>query len=245
MSAPRLYTDLAPLWPVISPPAGYAAEARYWREALRAALGPGRHAILELGVGGGNNLSHFVSEFEATAVDLSEGMLAHSKRLNPGVTHVVGDMRTVRLGRRFRAVLIHDAIDYLLTEDDIRATFATATEHLEPGGVLVCAPDWFRETFPAPRATLHGPRGSDPQVTFLEYAHDPDPADTTIETVFVFVIRRGGKAEVIEDRHTQGLFPVATWMRLLAEAGFAAERRPYAVHEDGHPAWLLVGRRPE
>jgi ubiquinone/menaquinone biosynthesis C-methylase UbiE len=240
---PRLYTDLASLWPLVSDPADYAEEARHWREALRAKLGPGRHAILELGVGGGNNLSHLRDEFDATAVDLSDAMLEHSRRLNPGVTHVVGDMRTVRLGRRFRAVLIHDAIDYLVSEDDIRATFATAFEHLEPGGLFVCAPDWFRETLRTPSVTLHGPRGTDPQVTFLEYVHDPDPRDTTIETVFVFVVRRGGKVEVIEDRHTQGLFPMETWMRLLGEAGFRPDRWPYPVHEDGHPGWLLLGRR--
>lgn len=243
MPAPHMYTDLAPLWPLISPPEGYADEARHWLDALRAYLGPGRHPILELGVGGGNNLSHFAAEFDVVASDLSDAMLDNSRRLNPGVEHVVGDMRTLRLGRRFRAVLIHDAIDYLLTEDDLRATFATAAEHLEPGGVLICAPDWFRETFRSPTASLHGPRGADPQVTFLEYVHDPDPRDTTIETVFVFVLRRGGKVEVIEDRHTQGIFPEATWTRLLAESGFRPERRPYPVHEDGHPAWLLVGRR--
>ena len=47
-----LYDKLAYLWPVISPPEDYAEEASHWRTALRKHLGPGRHRLLELGVGG-------------------------------------------------------------------------------------------------------------------------------------------------------------------------------------------------
>ena len=115
----RMYTDLAHLWPLISPPEDYAEEAGYWRDVLREKLGPGRHEILELGVGGGHNLSHLTGDFQATAVDLSEKMLEHSRRLNPEVEHHVGDMRTFRLDRKFDAVLVHDAICYMLNEDDL------------------------------------------------------------------------------------------------------------------------------
>jgi hypothetical protein len=47
----------------------------------------------------------------------------------------------VRLKRTFDAVLVHDAITYMLTEDDLRATFATARAHLQRGGIFVSAPD--------------------------------------------------------------------------------------------------------
>jgi SAM-dependent methyltransferase len=239
-----MYGDLAHLWPLVSPAEDYAEEARHWREALREHLGPGRHAILELGVGGGNNLSHLTADFDATAVDVSEGMLAHSRARNPGVEHRVGDMRTVRLGRRFRAVLVHDAISYLASEDDLRATFRTAAAHLEPGGVFVCAPDWYRETFFGPRVTVHGPRGPDGGFTMVEYAHDPDPSDTTMEVLYAFFLRSAGRVRVEHDRHVLGLFPLGTWLRLLTETGFGASKRPYWVHADGHEAWLLMGTLP-
>ena len=145
----RLYDDLAYLWPVISPPEDYAAEAVYWRRALREKLGPGRHHVLELGVGGGHNLSHLTPYFQATAVDLSPRMLALSEKLNPGVEHHLGDMRTVRLGRKFDAVLVHDAISYMLNEDDLRATFATARYHLRPGRRTVGGPGFGEGHVPA------------------------------------------------------------------------------------------------
>ena len=76
----RLYGDLAYLWPLFSPPEEYAEEAGFWRRLLRELAGPGRHRVLELGVGGGHNLSHLAGEFEATAVDLSPTMLELSRR---------------------------------------------------------------------------------------------------------------------------------------------------------------------
>ena len=223
----RMYGEFAHLWPLISPPEEYEESARHWREVLRAKLGPGRHPILELGVGGGHNLSRFVSEFQATAVDISEGMLENSRRLNPGVEHLIGDMRTIRLGRIFKAVLIHDAIEYILTEDDLRATFATAKAHLEPGGVFIVAPDWFKETFPGTHVSHFVRQGTDPEFTFIEYVGDPNPNDNSVEWVFLYVFREKDRIRVEEDHHVMSLFPRATWLRLLGETGFTVEFMPY------------------
>ena len=250
-----MYSDLAYLWPTFSPPEDYADDAQHWREALRQQLGPGRHPVLELGSGGGHTLSHLTADFAVTAVDRSPAMLALSARLNPGVTHHQGDMRSVRLGRIFRAVLIHDAICYMLTEDDLRATFATAKAHLEPGGVLLISPDYFKETFSGPRV-LHwicpgndleppapGPTVPEltvPELTVIEYCHDPDPADTTIESVFFFILKEQGELRIEQDRHVTGLFPAVVWLELLAEAGFTAERITLPGYEGGYGGHLLA-----
>src|SRR5947199_313515 len=77
------------------------------------------HEVLELGSGGGHNAVHLKARFTMTLVDLSAGMLDMSRRLNPECEHHQGDMRTVRLGRTFDAVFVHDAVDYMLTEDDL------------------------------------------------------------------------------------------------------------------------------
>ncbi|MDP2873221.1 MAG: class I SAM-dependent methyltransferase [Bacillota bacterium] len=239
----RLYDELAHLWPLVSPPEDYADEAQVWRDLLRRRLGPGQHQVLELGVGGGHNLSHLTADFHATAVDLSPRMLEHSRRLNPGVEHHVGDMRAVRLGRLFRAVLIHDAASYLVTEDDIRQTLATAAAHLDSGGVLVMAPDFYRETFKDNSAGYDVHVGNDGTVlTYFEYFYDPDPSDTHVEMLIVFVIRRGAELRVEEDRHTLGLFPMTTWLSLMEDAGFAAEAEAGAAGgDDGRQQYLLVG----
>ena len=238
---PRMYTEFAPYWQLMSDPADYAKEACYWRDAIRSKLGPGRHEILELGVGGGNNLSHLTGDFQATAVDISPGMVEEARKLNPAVELQVGDMRTVRLGRKFQAVLIHDAISYMLTEDDLLAAFNTAAAHLDGGGVLVTSPDWVRETFRDPSTDTGTNTDGETTVTDLAYTWDPDPSDTTIETLSWYFIREGGRLRIEQDKHMLGLFSMDTWLELMDRAGFDVEKVPYDVHDDRREAFLLVG----
>ena len=237
----RMYDEFAGLWPLMSSPESYAKEAGYWRRVLRTKLGPGRHEILELGVGGGHNLSHLTGDFDATAVDISEKMLDQCRKLNPNVTLHVGDMRTVRLGRKFKAVLIHDAVSYMLTEADLRQTFITAAEHLEPGGVFVTSPDHFRETFHPPRVEHTTNSNGETELTLIEYQYDPDPNDTMMETIMFYLIRTKQGLRVEQDRHLMGLFPLMTWINMIQEVGFTVEKHPYPVHNDGRESYLLVG----
>lgn len=242
MSQPRLYGELAYLWPIISPPSEYQEAAEVWRQAIRDKLGEGRHRVLELGVGGGHNLSHLTEEFEATATDISPEMLDLSRKLNPSVGHHLGDMRTLRLGETFDAVLIHDAISYMLTEGDLTATFDTAKRHLRPGGLLIIAPEWVQENFRAPMV-LHWVREQgDIQVTVQEYIHDPDSSDTEIESVYTYTIVENGQERVEQDTHTTGLFPMATWTRLLQEADFQVETVRLPINEGGYGGFLFLAQ---
>lgn len=242
MLLPRLYTEFASYWRLMSAPEEYAREAELWRGALRRRLGPGRHDVLELGCGGGHNMSHLTGDFQFTAVDLAPAMIEQARRLNPGVEFHVGDMRSVRLDRTFRAVLIHDAITYMATDDDLRAALATAAAHLEPGGLFLTSPDWFRETFRDPQISCASNTDGRVEFTCFEYTYDPDPADTMIETLMCYLIREhGGAPRVEHDRHIGGLFSLADWERLMTEAGFRFEKEPYDVPESGHHGHLLVG----
>ena len=118
----------------------------------------------------------------------------------------MGDMRNVRLGHRFKAVLIHDAISYLVSEAEIAATLDTARAHLEPGGVLVISPDW-RETFPGTYISSEIKRREGDELGFVEYWYDADPEDTTLQGVYVYIF---GRLRV-HDFHVTGLFPLQTW----------------------------------
>src|SRR6266404_5458871 len=110
---PKLHDQLASWWPLLSPPAEYAEEAAFYEQSLLAAGDLPARTVLELGSGGGNNASHLKRHFEITLVDVSPAMLAVSRALNPECEHVRGDMRTLRLGRQFDRVFIHDAIAYM------------------------------------------------------------------------------------------------------------------------------------
>ena len=240
MAGIRLYNELAYLWPVISPPEDYGVEALYWLRAIERKLGPGPHNLLELGVGGGHLLSHLTPHHHAEAVDVSPLMLELSRRRNPDVEHHLGDMRTVRLGRRFDAVLIHDAVGYMLTENDLRAAFETARNHLRPSGLLLVAPDIVSESFYEGKVIRWTTSAGDVTITTEEILHDPDPSDTQIESLFTYDITENGVRRVIQDVHVTGLFSIDAWTSLMEEAGFEVERTPLPGDE-GYGEWLFGG----
>jgi SAM-dependent methyltransferase len=236
-----MYRELASWWPLLSPPDDYAEEAAAYLKHLRAAARRPLERVLELGSGGGNNASHLKRHFEMTLVDVSPEMLQVSRALNPECEHIQGDMRTLRLGRTFDGVFIHDAICYMTTLADLAAAIETAAVHCAHGGSLVVAPDHVRETFA--EGTDHG--GSDGEgrgLRYLEWTHDPDPGDDVYTVDYAYLLRDGQKVEVWHDRHIEGLFPRATWLRVLEEAGFEAESA-IAHLTDWGPTETFVGVR--
>jgi SAM-dependent methyltransferase len=234
----KLYDELAEWWPVFSDPKEYRREAAHIARVLRKSTTPAPRTVLELGSGGGNSAFHLKAHFAMTLVDTSLQMLKVSRKLNPECEHIRGDIRTLRLGRTFDAVFVHDAICHMTTEHDLRAVMQTAYEHCRPGGIAVFVPDFVRETFVAgtDQGGTDSPRR---RLRFLQWVFDPDPSDTTYLVDFAILLRnQNGDARVVHDRHKLGLFPRARWLRLLREVGLKA-----VVVRDDEVRELFVGRR--
>ncbi len=241
----RFYGELAEWWPLISPPDEYAEEAEFVRTLLRSAAIPVRE-VLELGSGGGHIAVHLKSSFSMTLVDLSDDMLEMSRRLNPESEHQRGDLRAVRLGRTLDAILIHDAVDYVTNEADLRRAIESAFVHCRPGGIAVFVPDAILESFE--ESTDHG--GVDDAdgrgARYLEWTWDPDPADSWVLTEYAFLLRStGGSMKVVYETHRTGLFSRDLWLRLLHDAGFKPEAVTEQTTEDRSPRELFVGRRAD
>ncbi len=221
----RLYRDLAGWWPLISPVAQYAEDAAYLAAVLRSAAVPVRE-MLDLGSGGGHVAAHLKGRLALTLVDLSQEMLAVSRRLNPECTHLQGDMRTVRLGRMFDAVLVHDAVDYVTCEADLAQVIETAFAHCRPGGIAVFVPDHTAETFSPGSGGGGSSDGAGRQGSFRERTWDPDPADDWVQAEYEFVLRAADSTvQVVRETHRLGAFSRDTWLRLLAGAGFGPQPR--------------------
>jgi SAM-dependent methyltransferase len=242
----KMYDDLASWWPLLSAPSDYAEEASFFGDRLAEACDGPLRSLLELGSGGGNNASHLKARFDMVLVEPSAGMRAVSRALNPECEHVEGDMRTARLGRQFDAVFVHDAVCYMTTEADLRQAIETAFVHCRPGGAALFAPDHVRETF-QPSTDHGGHDGEAHGLRYLEWTWDPDPADSTYLVDYAFVLRaRDGSVRVEHDRHVEGLFSRADWLRLLSEAGFAARAVPFD-HSELEPGTyeVFVARKPQ
>lgn len=225
--SPRLYSDLATWFHLLTAPEDYAEEADFYRKAILSTCERPPQTMLELGSGGGNNASHLKRHFQLTLVDLSPEMLTISQELNPECEHISGDMRNVRLEQQFDAVFIHDAITYMTSEDDLQQAMMTAYIHCRPGGAALFAPDHVRETFQP--STDHG--GHDDQrrgLRYLDWTWDPDPEDTTYISDMVYLIKEeSGLVNIEYDRHILGIFPRQTWLSLLRYSGFQPEILPF------------------
>jgi SAM-dependent methyltransferase len=216
-----MYSDLASWFHLLTHPSDYTDEADFVTRVVDEVAEGEATTLLELGSGGGNNASHLKRRFTCTLSDVSPAMLALSRTLNPECEHLEGDMRTLRLGRTFDVVFIHDAVSYLTTEDDLRAAIETAAAHTRPGGVVVLTPDATREIF-RPGVDTGGHDGEDGRsLRYLEWTHAPEASAATAYVVdYAILVREPGEpARVVHDRHTLGLFTEATWKRLLAGAG--------------------------
>lgn len=110
-------------------------------ELIHAAL-PRSSSVLDLGCGTGRTAAPLVRlGHHVTGVDESPEMLA---TLDAGVEGVLGDARTVRLGRRFDAVLL---ASHLLNDTHASPLLETAVAHLASGGSVLAevyppAMDW-------------------------------------------------------------------------------------------------------
>jgi SAM-dependent methyltransferase len=222
----RLYEDLAWTWPIISPPEDYIEETEELCQAIRDSSQIEVKTLLNLGCGGGHNDYTLKKHFDVTGIDRSKSMLSLARQLNPEVVYLPGDMRTVRLEKTFDAVVITDAIAYMLTEDDLQATFRTAFVHLKSGGVFFTFAEVTREHFQQNKTDYSVHTQDDTEITFIENLFDPDPTDTTYQATFVYLIRRKGQPEVTikTDCHLIGIFGLETWLGLLNEVGFKVEQ---------------------
>ena len=231
MEGPRLYNDLASLWLAFSPPEEYTEEvASFVRRFSRHGV-PDGGTVLHLGSGGGSIDFLLKRHYRVTGVDLSEPMLAVSRALNPEVEYLDGDIRDVRLGRTFDAVLLHDAISYMTSVAELEAAYRTAAAHLRPGGIMLALPEELKgrradeEVSAVTRSVGHR------TVTFIETSYDPDPSDTTFEVVYLFMIREDDSLRVEVDRHVNGMFELDQFLRAVRKAGFDAVAEPWELSE--------------
>ena len=206
-------------------------DVRYYADLATAVGGP----VLEYGCGNGRiTLAIANRGVDIVGVDLSAAMLADLRRrleaepaeARARVTLRRGDMRAVRLRRRFPLVICpFNALLHLYTREDVERFLARTREHLTPRGELV-----FDVSMPEP----------------AELARDPNRAYRT--PGFVYPDESGGtKVRYGErfdyDRLRQVLFvameftPVDgtdSWMTPLAHRQFYPQELEALLHYNGY-----------
>ncbi len=209
----------------------YAGEADYVARRLRE-VAPATRSVLELGSGTGRHGRLLAGlGFDIHGVEQSADMVALARRsgaAGPGSFDCeVGDLRAVRLGRSFDAVIaLFHVISYQTGNDDLLAAFGTAVAHLPEGGVFlfdvwhgpaVLTERPSRRTKQAADAARRVRRLADPRL-------DTEAAVVTVRFDLECEDLASGHVERFsEDHRMRYLFP--TEIDLLARAtGFAVLR---------------------
>lgn len=236
----KLYNELANDWyQLLTPIYEYEEEAEIYYQIFKKRLKAGQASILELGCGAGHIAYYLKKWFRLSLSDLSENMLGISKTVNPECEHFLGDMRTLRLGKMFDAVFIHDAIMYMTSQDELKQALATAFIHCKPGGLTVISPDYIKETF-KPETDHGGSDGLNRGLRYLSWTHDPDTTDSSYTVDYAYLMHNAdGSVNVEKDRHIEGLFSKSVWFDLLKAVGF----EPHAL-TDSMNRVNFIGNRP-
>lgn len=125
---PALYDALFPV----------GAHVPYYRELARQASGD----VLELACGTGQlTVPIAAAGFPIAGLDLSQPMLNRAKEraaaANVFVEHMLGDMRSFDLGRKFALIFIaRNSLLHLHSIEDLLGAFAAVRRHLAPGGIF-------------------------------------------------------------------------------------------------------------
>lgn len=198
------YNDLVWTEDLLADPADYEGEAAVYIDLIKQNSLHTPSKLLHLGCGAGGHDGIFKRHFAVTGVDISLGMLEKARLRHPDVQYIEGDMRTVRLGRVFDAVVIPDSIDYMSSLSELRMAIGTAVAHLKPGGALLVVGK-TREIFSDNNFAYTGEQ-EDLHVTLLENNYINRYRPDTYEATLVYLIRRKGDLTIHTECHVLGLF---------------------------------------
>ncbi len=207
-----VFGNYARYYDLLNKDKNYRKEADYVH-ALIQKYAPDSKTILDLGCGTGRH-DFLLAEkgYSITGVDISEQMLSIANaqlstlNLKPSSTlnFKQSDIRTLRLNQTFDAVIsLFHVMSYQITNDDLKAAFATAKVHLKPGGVFIfdC---WYGPAVLSDRPETRIKRMEDNQIRITRIAEPHlDPEKNTVDVHYeIFIeVKISGWINKISEQH--------------------------------------------
>lgn len=242
------YNDLAWTEDWFVNPCDYEKEVMFYINLINENAIENPKTLLHFESGAGGHDTIFKKYFSVTGVDLSLGMIEKAKNLHPDIVYIEGDMRTVRLNKKYDVVAIPDSIDYMVSEKDLEQAIRTAYIHLNANGVLliVAKP---KETFQNNNFAYTGEKNGI-HITLLENNYINPFVPNTYEATLVYLIRENKELSIHTERQILGLFPENTWERIFIETGFTMNKslvediyEKNIIGEGEYPLTVFVGRK--
>jgi SAM-dependent methyltransferase len=215
----------------------YQAETDFVRSLL-GAYAPSASQIFEMGCGTGIHARMLVEAgYHIHGIDFSEAMLTTAverrEELSAGrqerLSFSIGDVRTYRAGRTFDVALsLFHVFSYQNTNADLRAAFATASAHLDAGGVFIFD-YWYGPAVLAQRPETRIKRLRDGDLSILRIAEPRmDDLKNLVEVSYETIVKAGGEYDIRESHCMRYLF--VPEIELLASI--------YGFEPVSHREWL-------
>jgi len=189
----------------------YSAEGAYIHHLIQK-FAPETRSILELGCGTGIHAGILAEGgYQVHGVDQSAEMLGAATRrvsqlgrdVASRLSFSPGDVRSVRIGRKFDAVIsLFHVMSYQTTQDDLVASFATAKSHLAPGGIFIfdC---WYGPAVVSQQPAVRVKRLEDEQIEVTRIAEPVmHPAENIVDVNYQVFIRNKADQRIEELRET-------------------------------------------
>jgi ubiquinone/menaquinone biosynthesis C-methylase UbiE len=238
-SGPSMYRGLAKYYDAIYDWKDYRSESRRLETIARRYVGTGRTTWLDVACGTGRHLEFLRRRHPATGVDQSSEMLRLARRRLPGIRLVEGDMRTLRLNRRFDVVTcLFSAIGHLKTEEDVRRTFANFARHLNDRGVVIVEP-WIEPSAYRPGG-IHLRTYESPTVTVVRGAFSTRRGDHSVIAYHYLIAEPGRGIRHLEETDVGLMLSRSRLVSLMRSAGL---RSRFLARGLGSGRGLLVGSK--
>ena len=207
----------------------YHGEVKYIANLL-SSYRLGVRRILDLGCGTGAHDVLLVEQgFKVDGVDLSTDMLAvaREKATQRGLEleFFVGDVRSLRLGQKYDAVLsLFHVMSYQTTNSDIVAAAKTAYEHLEPGGIFIfdC---WYGPCVLTEKPDIRIRRLEDSDMSIVRISEPTLNANrNTVEVSYTIFItdKTRGQTSILQETHVMRYLFSPEIKAILESVGFVA-----------------------
>jgi len=209
----------------------YPGEAEHV-DSLIHTHNPSAEKILELGCGTGLHAIQLAKRgYQVHGVDFSPAMISKARNQVPSglaaqVSYEEGDVRHIRLGRKFDAVIsLFHVASYQTSHNDISAMIQTATEHLASCGIFIFD-FWYGPAVLNQRPEVRVKRLENDEYNLIRIAEPTIyPNENIVEVNYTILAtdRNSLTTKHIHECHRMRYFFLPELRKLLELAGFSVE----------------------
>jgi SAM-dependent methyltransferase len=242
-----IFADYASYYDLMNQDKNYTREAEYICRIIRN-LDPVSAELLDLGCGTGQHDRLLSAKgFKVTGIDMAAQMIEIARRSQqsaecPSTSFMLGDIRKIRLGETFDAVIsIFHVMSYQTGNRDLYDVFSTANDHLKPGGLFIFD-FWYGPAVLTQRPTKRIKHFSTNIVDITRYAEPRMLANNNVvEVDYLMVVKdlhRDQTHEIRETHRMRYLFkPEIDWLASLTGFSEIAFKEWLTDADPGFSTW--------